>query len=687
MKLTFSKAVRVLFGALALAMLHGCGESANGLGNDAQLTVSIPSANNANSSNRAAVARTAVPNYIRTITITVRDSAENIIASGEIPASGGDLSLTVPPNLALRVTAAALDESRAPRFTGTKDVAPIASGATQSVSLSLEALTPLSSLAQPSEFDTIAVADKTTDVIVITTNKKEDQRISFAITGGVDGDFFIIDASSGQLSFKSAPSLASPQDNNGDNVYEVQVTFTDGFESVIQNLKVSVGLSGSLDLGFGPNGTGIVTTDLSLPEFVSADIAKAVMVQSDGKIIVAGTTLGGSALVRYTANGNIDPSFGTKGIVRLTGAINAMALQSNDDIVVAGTAANEAGNDFLLASFTKDGQINTNFGTISLGTTRTGRVTTDFASLLGGQFTSNEQARALVIQADGKIVVVGETGNNPILLGDATDWNFAVARYQSNGILDPTFGIKLPNPVLAAANVNTDSYGFMITDIAMITDTASMGDYANAVALQGDTRTTSGKIVVAGYANFTATGDDFVILRYDNTGQLDISFNRSGMVNTDFGTVDAGVSADQATAVLIQTDGKIVVVGASGFNGLAIARYNEQGSLDPDFGVRGKVTSMNYSAYAAVLQSDGKLVIAGSYDDCGDGCLRFFAGRYIGDGSVDEMFGTNGRVITLDKTRGTAYAVGLQRNGKIIAAGSATGAMRNNDFAVVRYNP
>jgi len=664
MKLDFANVLRVLAGVIIATVLHGCNDTANSTsGAEAKITVTIPHA----SSNRAARTTTdavIAPAYIQTYAITVRDSANNVIVtSREIPARGGELSLTVPSNTALQVTGEALDQGHNVRFRGSKAMSPIAAGASPTVSITLDALTPLSATVQATAQGILTVPDNTTDVVLITTNaNKADQDVTFDVTGGADRKFFIVDHNSGQLSFNNPPSSSNPLDENKDNVYEVQVTFTDGFESVPQDLKVTVG---NIDISFGTN--GIVRTDFGTDTAVSYDSAKAVIVQLDGKIVVAGTinSESNSALIRYNSNGTIDDKFGTQGIAKfsLDGAvrIHAMALQPDGMILVAGSVFFGATDDFLLARFNTDGAPDTSFGS-------NGIVTTDFATLFESSTMENERAFALALQSDGKIVVAGEVG---VIGGAGT--HFAVARYDSNGKLDPGFG----------PNIN----GVVMSNLGSTSDTAS------ALTLQA-----GGKIVVAGSASFTDTHDDFAIVRYTSDGMLDSTFGTNGLVITDFAKYN-----DRVTGVVIQPDGtpegKIVATGSGGFididgrvhNGIVLARYTNSGLLDESFGVKGKAFvefsgngSVSYYAYAAALQTDGKIVLAGQYDDCNDGCVRFVLARFNINGLVDTSFGGNGKVVT--DFNSTANAIALQPDGKIIAAGSLRGVTAD-DFAVVRFYP
>lgn len=221
----------------------------------------------------------------------------------------------------------------------------------------------------------------------------------------------------------------------------------------------------------------------------------------------------------------------------------------------------------------------------------------------------------------------------------------------------------------------------------VITDVSTDFDEAHAVAVQTD-----GKIVVAGFAQPTdIESRDFAILRYNNQGGLDATFGNGGKVRTDF----IG-GFDEADAVAIQADGKIIAAGAAEvFNGnafeLALARYNPNGSPDKSFGVGGKVTTnviIGGRILAIALQSNGKIVAAGFTNTISTGPDMAVA-RFNTDGSLDQDFGASGKVIT-DFAGGTdsINAVAMQPDGKIVAAGftQVTPAPFSFDFALVRYD-
>jgi uncharacterized delta-60 repeat protein len=322
--------------------------------------------------------------------------------------------------------------------------------------------------------------------------------------------------------------------------------------------------NGSLDTAFG-NG-GKVTTDIGNADNTSLALA----IQQDGKLVAAGSSFNGTdddfALVRYNSNGSLDDTFGTGGIVTTnlnnsSETIDAVAIQSDGKIIVAGYRLNGSFFDFALARYNSNGSLDDTFGT-------GGKVTTDFSGF-------DDLARAVAIQTDGKIVAAGEA-----------DTDFAVARYNSNGSLDTTF----------------DGDGRVRTSISLF-------DSAYDVAVQAD-----GKIVAAGETG-SGNNSDFALVRYESGGALDSTFDSDGIVTTAIGAGD-----EFASSLAVQTSGKIVVGGFS-FNGnnddFALVRYNSNGSLDSTFGTGGKTTtdfnnSSNDYISALAIQSGNRVITVGS---------------------------------------------------------------------------
>jgi uncharacterized delta-60 repeat protein len=283
-----------------------------------------------------------------------------------------------------------------------------------------------------------------------------------------------------------------------------------------------------------------------------------------------------------------------------------------------------------------------------------GVVTTDF----GDPYTL---ASGLVVQPDGRIVAVG--GSNG---------RFALARYAADGTLDATFGGG--GKVLTPMSADSTDYAF-----------------ADDEALQSD-----GKLVVVGsvYPG-DKFGAHFAVARYMGDGVLDPTFGTAGRVITKFGGLPAAGAVDThdvASAVAIQPDGKIVVVGGSWSTiaspSLALARYNPDGSLDNTFGEGGLVRKggpIGGSARAVVLQPDGKIVVAGSVH-----IDYAMVARFNANGSLDTSFGSGG--LAQFGQYAEAYALLLQPDGKLVVGGgqlvdswSPEGYPTGRTFILARY--
>jgi uncharacterized delta-60 repeat protein len=260
-----------------------------------------------------------------------------------------------------------------------------------------------------------------------------------------------------------------------------------------------------------------------------------------------------------------------------------------------------------------------------------------------------------VLQPDGRIVVAGNTVLNSNLA-------FALARYNSDGGLDTSFGTA-----------------------GLVTSSNPLITYSSSLALQSD-----GRIVVAGLLYRLGTSQAFALTRYNSNGTLDTSFGSNGVVTTSFSSIGG-----EAHSVTVQPDGRIVAAGTvyySGANGFALARYNIDGTLDTAFGSGGKVTTgfgRRYElANRVVVQPNGRIIAAGYSSTQGPfGSESFALARYDSDGSLDASFGTGGKVTTdfPGFTSNSCSRVVLQPDGQIVAAGSVEAIFNPYRFALARY--
>ncbi len=318
-------------------------------------------------------------------------------------------------------------------------------------------------------------------------------------------------------------------------------------------------------------GGGNVTTDLGSDN----DKACGVVVQNDGRIVVAGYTGSGEgvdfAVVRYNTNGTLDTTFGGTGkvITDMSGSADfgaGVALQIDGKILVTGCAYNGSNDDFAVVRYNLNGTIDTTFGF-------NGKLTDDFGD-------TGDYAYCIAVQSDGKIIIAGESLR-------VDNYDFAVVRYHSSGTSDSSFG----------------NGGRVFTAIG------DSDDAAKGVAVQSD-----GGIVAAGYA-YSNDGADFAAVRYTATGALDGGFGSGdGKVTTTIGS-----GPDTGNGVVVQSDGRIVIAGES-WNGsnwdFSLLRYRADGTLDTGFGNSGKVLTPigtgNDRGLGIALQSDGSILVAGS---------------------------------------------------------------------------
>ena len=385
-----------------------------------------------------------------------------------------------------------------------------------------------------------------------------------------------------------------------------------------------------LDPGFG-NG-GITRTSFRSG---SNDLGYSLVINSEDRPVVAGSSDGNFAVARYKSDGKLDESFGTKGIVS-TGFgpgvkynyVYSLVIDRLGRLVAAGSS----GDNFVLARYKSDGKLDESFGT-------KGVVTTNYGS---GYHTWN----AMVIDSQERIVVAGRTGNKK-------DSDFALARYTSDGKLDRTFGTK----------------GIVTTDFG------SGDDWGQSLAIDSQ-----GRLIVAGYSN-NGNDDDFALARYKSDGKLDRTFGTKGIVTTNFGSGN-----DYGDSLVIDSKGRLVVAGHSDGD-FALACYTSDGKLDSTFGTKGIVTTVLGSvddwAHSLAIDSRGRIVVAGYSNNGND--EDFALVRYTSDGKLDRTFGIKG-IITTDFGFGDegVRSLSIDSEGRLVVAGGSYNGS-NWDFALARY--
>jgi uncharacterized delta-60 repeat protein len=403
----------------------------------------------------------------------------------------------------------------------------------------------------------------------------------------------------------------------------------------------AVGAPGDLDTSFSTD--GIVTTDIG-------GGGRAVAVDSQDRVVVAGTSFNGSdfdfSVVRYTSAGVLDTSFSADGIVVTDIGSGddygyGVVVDSQDRVVVAGQSDNSGDIDFAVVRYTSAGVLDATFGT-------GGKVTTAIGSTDGGQ--------GVVVDSQDRIVVAGYSFNS----GKS---DFAVARYTSAGELDTSFSAD----------------GIVVTDIG------SGDDYGRAVAVDSQDR-----VVVAG-ASHNGSDNDFAVVRYTSAGELDTSFSADGIVTTAIGS-----ASDYGYGVVVDSDDRVVVAGVSS-NGsdldFAVVRYTSAGVLDATFGTGGKVTTAigdsDDRGQGVVVDSQGRIVVAGySYLD-NIGTDDFVVVRYTSAGVLDASFGGGDGVVTtaIGPAKDHGLGVVVDSQDRVVVAGWSyvDNIGSSADFAVVRY--
>jgi uncharacterized delta-60 repeat protein len=384
-------------------------------------------------------------------------------------------------------------------------------------------------------------------------------------------------------------------------------------------------LAGNLDPSFGSG--GVVTHTPGDDAYPSVD---AIVVQPDGKIVAAGNEF----LARYLPDGAPDPSFGEGGYVRSSVSAAAVALLSDGKIVVAGSGGPEnADPEFALARFNQDGSLDTSFGTGGVATTVVPVKTEPLAS-------DGAWADALAILPDGEILAGGMAGwmSGIYSAGSVS----ALVRYEPDGSLDSTFG--------DGGIVESGASGFTSSEI-------------DGLAVQSD-----GEVVASGGAESggdcgpcQSPTETMAVWQYEPNGALDPTFQGGNPSLTDTGLkYDGGPSTLQGS--------EIVVAGFTHRNHPVLERLKADGEQDA-FGTHGfaAITSVTGEPTAVLAQSDRKLVVTVTTPSLDQQTNTTAVIRLLPDGRLDPSFGRGG-IVRLGEE---AHALALQADQKVLVGGGS----------------
>lgn len=334
---------------------------------------------------------------------------------------------------------------------------------------------------------------------------------------------------------------------------------------------------GQPDLTF--NSTGYLLVDKYTESY-----AYSIKVRTDGKLLVGGTTTDSTyifsgVVMRLKSNGTPDSTFGNNGFatVKVSNGDNfiySMQELANHKILVAGTALDTAfRNQPVVIRLNENGSIDSTFG---------------INGVAAVPVTENDNRfNKIVLQADGKIVAAGHYGN-PVTNDGQVDFDILLARFTPDGLADST-----------------------LSNDGVLTDKVSV-KYVDDIFGLGITST--GKIAVAGYTTLPDFSFDVILLQYDSTGARDLTFGTGGLVQFD------SAAQDVANALTVLPDDKLLVAGTTGgffFDNrdILLMRYNTNGVIDSAFGGIGYVAidilSFMDEANAVTLQADGKIIVAG----------------------------------------------------------------------------
>ena len=522
---------------------------------------------------------------------------------------------------------------------------------------------------QALKFDSATVFENTTDLVYTAKAGDLDGSLN-ALTyslGGADKDLFTLDATTGEVRFRTAPDYENPSDAGRDNTYYVTLIASDGDHSSSLGLRVEVknsaeatpifasgdtatpaaidensgagqvvytaraSASDAAYQGKGSSGKGITYslggTDASLFSIDSATGEVALIANPDYEThsnyaftVIAKDSAGKQSSQAVTLNVNdlndVAPVFHTGKVLGKQGAVYGLGIDGDNMVLVSGKTWVNGQSVSTITRLNADGSTDDTFGTSGTTTQAVG------SHYFGGQMS---------LQAAGTILVAG-----------TSDKDFSVMRLLATGELDTRF-----------------------SDDGMVTTSIGAFDDATAITTYGE------KIIVAGISDGA-----FGVIQLDKDGNLDTGFNEDGKSTV---LTEAGLTY---ASMAVQADGNMVLVGISG-SGSKVVRLDANGDLDRSFGSSGILTQNNFSGYSVTLQDNGKILIAGESGDANSFTLL----RLQQDGTPDPTFGEGGLLVPAQADGfHMCSSVILDSEGRILMAGTSWGAHSDAYFSLIRLN-
>lgn len=397
----------------------------------------------------------------------------------------------------------------------------------------------------------------------------------------------------------------------------------------------------TLDNSFGTNGKVFTSFGAFNTYFYEMAVLPNGNIYSVGAKEGAFFETNGIFISRHLPDGSLDTSFDNDGKIEVGYGSNyefchTTTIQPDEKLLIAGSS----NGSFSMA------RLNTN-GTYDNDFSGDGKLIFSFGAGIGSKINK------ILLQPDGKIIAIGQAYNG-------TDYDFGMARFNTDGSVDTTFGTN------GKTNVNI----------------GPANDFGRAAVLQTD-----GKIIICGYSN-NSSGDSFSIIRLNNDGSLDTNFGTNGKIYYNIPTKNYCV----AESIVLQSDGKIVLAGHADGD-FALLRYNTNGTLDTTFGNLGyTITDFANSqdkSYAIAIQNGNKIILGGHGFETGNtGLFHAAMARYDTNGNLDTTFSSDGKmVLSMAIYNDGIESMYIQPDGKMLFGGySQADNSSSTEYVLFRLN-